>query len=223
MKTKICIDCKKKKNINKFELRSDSGKYRNQCKKCRNLYGINYRKKNKIRLQKYEHERIKSIKRREYKKEYIKNYYSKPENKQKFHKNYLKRMYNDENYQSQYAIFDSKFEEWFYNEISKIYSNIIIHYKLDRYHYDFYVPSINTIIELQIFWTHGNEPYKYNCLQHNELLKFWENKKSDIYNKAIKTWTIIDPLKRQLCKKNDIKLIELFNKQECNKYLRINL
>lgn len=68
-KQQICIKCNTKKEIAEFELRNDTGKYRNICKECQrkqnnkyysehyeeirkkqNQYGKEYRKKNKERL-----------------------------------------------------------------------------------------------------------------------------------------------------------------------------
>lgn len=38
-----CISCKQKLDFDKFEKRSDTSKYRNQCKKCRNAYVKKYK------------------------------------------------------------------------------------------------------------------------------------------------------------------------------------
>lgn len=58
MEKKTCLDCKIEKNITDFEKRADTGKYRNQCKDCRNIYVKKYkterssgqRKKNTIEV-----------------------------------------------------------------------------------------------------------------------------------------------------------------------------
>ncbi len=47
MGIKVCIKCNQEKNINAFEKRSDTGKFRNECKECRNTYVKNY--KNEIK------------------------------------------------------------------------------------------------------------------------------------------------------------------------------
>lgn len=44
MSKKICIECKKEKLLNCFQLRTDTGKYRNQCKECRNNYVSKYKR-----------------------------------------------------------------------------------------------------------------------------------------------------------------------------------
>lgn len=43
MEIKTCIKCNEQKELVEFEKRSDTGKYRNQCKKCRNNYVNKYR------------------------------------------------------------------------------------------------------------------------------------------------------------------------------------
>jgi hypothetical protein len=63
---KICLKCLEEKNIFEFELRTDTQKYRNSCKKCRSIYcaewyqksgniikskNIKYKENNKIKLQ----------------------------------------------------------------------------------------------------------------------------------------------------------------------------
>ncbi len=47
METKICIKCGLNKPLSDFSLRKDTGKYRNECKYCRNLKTKVYHKVNK--------------------------------------------------------------------------------------------------------------------------------------------------------------------------------
>jgi hypothetical protein len=60
METKKCITCSTEKQISDFYLRTDTGKYRNQCKRCRQDKVNNYRRTNepyKKRYNQYRKER----------------------------------------------------------------------------------------------------------------------------------------------------------------------
>lgn len=50
METKICNKCGIEKNIDEFELRKDTGKYRNECKECKKNYLKKYYQDNRERL-----------------------------------------------------------------------------------------------------------------------------------------------------------------------------
>lgn len=90
--TKICSKCNCEKELTEFELRKDTNKYRNQCKKCllekRKKYRENnkekialrkkiYYEKNKESILLKQKEVMKDDEHREYKKKYAKEYYKK--------------------------------------------------------------------------------------------------------------------------------------------------
>lgn len=50
MKTKVCSKCGVEKELDKFKIRSDTGKPRGQCKKCRAKYLKEYEKRNAERI-----------------------------------------------------------------------------------------------------------------------------------------------------------------------------
>ncbi len=90
--TKICTKCKTEKPLTDFELRKDTNKYRNQCKKCllekRKKYRENNKEKIALRKKIYyeknkecillkQKEVMKDDEHREYKKKYAKEYYKK--------------------------------------------------------------------------------------------------------------------------------------------------
>ena len=77
-------------------------------------------------------------------------------------------------------------------------------------------------IEYQGHWTHGNEPY-IGTNEQNEILEIWRNKSNELnfkgrtknqYKRAIKIWTLEDPLKRKTVKENNLNWIEFFNMNE---------
>jgi len=60
MTAKTCLTCKVEKNIEGFELRADTKRYRNQCKACRLTYVNKYRRTNdeyKVRYNQYRKKR----------------------------------------------------------------------------------------------------------------------------------------------------------------------
>lgn len=118
----------------------------------------------------------------------------------------------------------SSYEDEIYNLLIQRYSNILRQYKSDLYPFpcDFYIPEIDTYIEYQGTWYHGNEPY-INSIEQKEIIKKWEEKSKEInfkgelkssYLNAIQTWTIRDPLKRETAKRNNLNWIEFFNMNE---------
>ncbi len=70
-------------------------------------------------------------------------------------------------------------------------------------------------IKYQGTYHHGNKPFDATNAEHQEILKKWQEgaakfEKSD-YNSAIKIWTINDPTKRAVAKKNHLHFLELWN------------
>ena len=109
----------------------------------------------------------------------------------------------------------SKVEIKLYNLLlTKFKSNDIIRqYKSDLYPFacDFYVKSLDLYIELQGTWLHGSEPFDSKNPKHIKIINEWKSKTAGLYEVAIKTWAIRDPLKRKIAKENGIKLIEVFD------------
>lgn len=71
---KVCSKCGEEKELSEFNFRSDSGKYRNDCKTCKKHYNKDYYKNNSEEI-------IKNVKEysdsnRDKKSEYIKQYYA---------------------------------------------------------------------------------------------------------------------------------------------------
>lgn len=85
---------------------------------------------------------------------------------------------------------------------------------------DFYIPELDLYIEYQGFWTHGNYhntvlgPYDSKNETHVNILNIWKAKNTKIYDGAIETWTMRDPLKRETAKKNNLNWLEFFTIEE---------
>ena len=110
------------------------------------------------------------------------------------------------------TINSSKIEEEIYKLLCEKYNEVNRQYISEEYPFpcDFYIPSIDTYIEYQGFWTHGKEPYIGSEEQKN-VLNLWKNKNSTQYKRAIKTWTIEDIKKREIAIQNNLNWLEFFN------------
>lgn len=112
----------------------------------------------------------------------------------------------------------SEQEDYICNILCERFSNILRQYFSDDYPYpcDFYIPEIDLYIEFQGTWTHGKEPYNPENSEHQEILKFWQEKAktSEFYQNAIKVWTISDVKKRELAQKRNLNWLEFFTLED---------
>lgn len=75
---------------------------------------------------------------------------------------------------------------------------------------DFYVKSIKTYIEMNLFWTHGFHPFdetnEADVARLNELRRRLtaSTKKHCTYKQAIYVWTQLDPKKLRMAKENNL-------------------
>lgn len=111
-----------------------------------------------------------------------------------------------------------------YNTLKPLYPDILQYYRDERYsnprngrrwECDFYIPCIDLFIEVQGFRTHGSHPYNKNNeedkLTVEKLNSEWRSGKN-FSKDIIYTWTKVDPYKRYIAKKNNLKYLELFPK-----------
>lgn len=119
------------------------------------------------------------------------------------------------------TINSSKPEDDTYTMLLEIFPDTIRQYKSNLYPYycDFYVPSINTYIECQYGWTHGQHPFNED--NENDLQKAhsWKNKNSEYYSIALDVWTRKDVEKRQTAFRNNLNYIELWSLEEAKKWI----
>lgn len=107
-------------------------------------------------------------------------------------------------------------EDDYYNYLLSIYDkeDIFRQYKESRYPFfcDFYIKSEDKFIEVNKFWMHGGKPYNECDLECQLLLKKWKEKAltKPIFNAAIKTWTVSDPLKLKTAQKNNLNYITVY-------------
>ena len=105
----------------------------------------------------------------------------------------------------------SKGEEAYYKYLISLYGeeDVIRQYRdEERYPFncDFYIPSQDLFIELNLSWVHGGHPFNPRSKKDRDQLKIWEEKSktSLFYFNAIEEWTISDVEKIKIAKKNNL-------------------
>jgi len=107
----------------------------------------------------------------------------------------------------------SKTEDESYILLKEKYPDVLRQYRSKEYPFncDFYIPSIDTYIECNYFWTHGKFPYIESEQRCIDKLNIWKSKNTKFYINAINGWTIRDVKKRNLAKENNLNWFEFFN------------
>ena len=117
-------------------------------------------------------------------------------------------------------------EDNYYEYLCKYYGvdNVKRNYNDDsRYpwHCDFYIPSEDLFIELNLFYMHGGHPFDYNNEEDIKQLEFIRSKQGtyiDSNGKEAKNsyytyeyvWTDLDVRKRNTAKQNNLNYVEVF-------------
>lgn len=151
--------------------------------------------------------------------------------KDKCYKTLSKRI--QENYynspKSEVTVYSSKGEHIIFDILKKHYQDVLQYYRDKRYRNktgycwecDFYIPSIDVFIEYQGFISHGNHPFNENDENDIKRLKYLydrfnnENIKDSskgIIASEINCWAKNDIIKRTVAKKNNLRYVELFEK-----------
>ena len=116
----------------------------------------------------------------------------------------------------------SKPEDNSYTLIKNKYNDVIRQYKSKEYPFscDFYIPSIDTYIECNYFWTHGKHPFDEHNSKDIDTINNWRYHNTEFYDNAIKTWTVRDVKKRYTAKQNKLNFIEFWNIDELIEWLQ---
>lgn len=81
------------------------------------------------------------------------------------------------------------------------------------YHADFYDSDRDLFIEVNAHWTHGGHWYDtFSAFDVNKLMD-WQAKSSSYIDKAIKTWTVSDVVKRQCARDNKLNYVTFWDSQ----------
>lgn len=110
----------------------------------------------------------------------------------------------------------SESEKLFEEYLSEHGIEYIPQYKSELYPYfcDFYIPKIDTYIELNLHWTHGEHPFDCNNAKDVTKADKWLNSDSEFSNKAYYIWTIRDVEKYNTAMKNNLNYIRVYNLEE---------
>ena len=119
----------------------------------------------------------------------------------------------------------SKLEKAFELYLQENNISYVTQYTSDDYPYrcDFYLPDSDLYIELNGTWTHGNEPFNKWCNKHNDILNIWKQKaiNSSYYQKAIRTWTILDLDKMYKAEIQQLNFMVLYDLDALTCFLKI--
>lgn len=112
---------------------------------------------------------------------------------------------------------NSYVEEAFYKILTKKYNDVIRQYKSEKYPFncDFYIPSIDTYIEIQGSQFHHFHPFDENDIEDINELERLRNLANDAhpqYKRIIQVWAINDVNKRNIAKENNLNFIEIYPK-----------
>ena len=116
-------------------------------------------------------------------------------------------------------------EEHFYKKLLELNKHFTIYrqYKDERYPFycDFYIKELDTFIELNMHWTHGQHPFDAEDPRDQATLLEWNKKAqtSSFYKAAIDVWTERDPKKRRTAKERKLHYIELFTPKDVDIFL----
>lgn len=136
--------------------------------------------------------------------------------------NFKERVHNTKKINNTFNI--SKPEQDAYQSLILKYPIVLKQHKDEKYPFncDFYIPSIDTYIELNYTWMHGGEPYTGTITQQDKV-GIWENRSRELnhtgklkksYSQAINTWTVSDLKKRVHALSNNLKWLCFYNKSE---------
>ena len=127
------------------------------------------------------------------------------------------------------TLVNSKLESMAYNLLKKYFSDIKCQWKDDEkypYNCDFYIPEIDTWIEIQGFVTHGPEQFNENNIEHLEKVSILKQKNmahktpnKNLYFAIIKCWTELDVEKRNTAKRNNLNYKEFWNIEQLKEWL----
>lgn len=86
-------------------------------------------------------------------------------------------------------------------------------YKSELYPYfcDFYLPTIDTYVELNLHWVHGKHPFNCNDVKDTTKADKWLNSNSEFSNRAYYIWTVRDVEKYNSALKNGLRYICVYD------------
>lgn len=144
---------------------------------------------------------------------FFENYLKTEGDKKVFDKDSGYNVSEDENY-----YFDLIKKKWPDAERSKTFDEFRNPENNRPWQVDIFIPSENKMIQIQKNWKHGRRPYNEDDPLCQSDVKWLKSKDGAYYDKVLYTWTVLDPLKRQVAKDLGFDYIEIFNMDEFLKW-----
>lgn len=115
-----------------------------------------------------------------------------------------------------------RLEKRCYDKLLEKYPDAVREYKSDKYPFkcDFYIPSEDLYIELNIYWSHGGHYFNENDPQDIELLKYWKSKNNETYEYAIHVWTETDLKKKRCAEDNRLNYLVFWTEEDFIDWLK---
>lgn len=130
----------------------------------------------------------------------------------------------------------SSWENWLYERLlTKFKKDDVIRQYVDKNRYpfacDFYIRPLDLFVELNFYWTHGKHRFNKDSEEDRAILAKWREKQKTRINSKGKeeknsfytaeyVWTVKDPLKINIAKKNGLNYITIYNKGELYDFVR---
>ena len=139
--------------------------------------------------------------------------------KQKCYETRFKK-YGDKHYTNREKAFETtkkngmyrtKLEDRYLDRLKKVYPDIIQHYTSEKYPFecDFYIPSKDLYIELNVFYLHGGHFFDENNPEDINKLNDWKSRDIDTT-----VWTVKDLIKRDFAIRNKLNYLVLWSEEE---------
>ena len=115
-----------------------------------------------------------------------------------------------------------RLEKRCYDKLLEKYPDAVREYKSDKYPFkcDFYIPSEDLYIELNIYWSHGGHYFNENDPQDIKLLEYWKSKNNETYEYAIHVWTEIDLKKKRCAEDNELNYLVFWTEEDFIEWLK---
>lgn len=112
-------------------------------------------------------------------------------------------------------------EKYFYEQLQNIGVDVIYNASSERYPFlcDFYLPSFDLFIELNLHPNHGGHWFDANSEKDREKVEEWKAKKSKYFDAAIEIWTKRDLKKKKVAEENKLSYRVLWSREEVKEFV----
>lgn len=135
------------------------------------------------------------------------------------------KKYDDKHYTNREKAFETtkkngmyrtKLEDRYFDKLKEKYPDIIQHYTSEKYPFecDFYIPSKDLYIELNVFYLHGGHFFNEKNPEDLDKLNDWKSRDIDIT-----VWTVKDLIKRDFVIRNKLNYTVLWSEKELNDFI----